>query len=258
INIPWKAISERLNDTPTRDTAGNPTAQMNFASANYPTKEELQKNPSSLKRVHFVNSIIILNKKDEAKEEGSVKFSTTKYKDHEITVKAEGEVESDEEFVEETEEETKEEEEDNLEPFDTLPTMKELGYHEWLLKNPRPHGLHYNWIMSNRLEPRRKPSNPKKINNFVGIVRGLKVFIGNFTYKCDFMVLEDTTSVIDHDLESDDDNCEKTHYSDSLDLGPEYKYDEGVCRAIRSLMTMKDRRKRKGEVISDEKKLGSS
>ncbi|GJZ98962.1 protein kinase-like domain, concanavalin A-like lectin/glucanase domain protein, partial [Tanacetum coccineum] len=62
--------------------------------------------------------------------------------------------------------------------------------------------LHYNWIMSNRLEPRRKPSNPKKICNFVGRVRGLKVFIGNFTYECDFMVLEDTTSVIDHDLGS--------------------------------------------------------
>ncbi|GJR09788.1 hypothetical protein Tco_0792440 [Tanacetum coccineum] len=117
---------------------------------------------------------------------------------------------------------------------------------------------------------------------------GARVFIGNFTYECDFMVLEDTTSVIDHYLgsvvfkkpfmeatglvynkeegmvvferdkkriifkmphkmdmfkhvdfadrgtdsippfviESDDDNCEKTHYSDSLDLGPEYKYDE--------------------------------
>ncbi|GKA54333.1 hypothetical protein Tco_0753282, partial [Tanacetum coccineum] len=120
--------------------------------------------------------------------------------------------------------------------------------------------LHYNCIMSNR----------------------------NFTYKCDFMVLEDTTSVIDHDLGlvifekpfvettmlmydkkertvvfednneklifkmphkkeifkninftrvgadrippfiiggNEDDN-EKTHYSDSLNLGPEYKYDK--------------------------------
>ncbi|GJY11702.1 protein kinase-like domain, concanavalin A-like lectin/glucanase domain protein [Tanacetum coccineum] len=142
-----------------------------------------------------------------------------------------------------------------------------------------------------------------------GRVRGLKVFIGNFTYECDFMVLEDTTSVIDHDLGSvvfgkpfveatglmydmkegivifekdkekimfkmphkmdlfnhidftdiktdrippfvikgDDDNSEKTHYSDSLDLGPEYKYDENVCRAIRSLIAMKARRN-KGEV----------
>ncbi|GJY56564.1 hypothetical protein Tco_0455679 [Tanacetum coccineum] len=154
--------------------------------------------------------------------------------------------------------------------------------------------LHYNWIMSNRLESRRKPSNPKKICNFVWRVRGLNVFIGNFTYQCDFVVLEDTTSVIDHylgsvvfgkpfvettrlvyDMEegavlfkkgkekivfkmphkmemlkdidfmdiktdcippfvikSDDDNGMKTHYSKSLNLGPEYKYDESVCEAI--------------------------
>ncbi|GJZ56778.1 hypothetical protein Tco_0612272 [Tanacetum coccineum] len=308
-------------------------------STNYPTKEELRgkgikspskllslkylsqsslaeqyRNPSSPKRVHFVNSIILLNKEDEAKEEGNVKSSTTKYKDHEMTV------ESEEEFEEETEEEIEEEEEDSVEHFDTFPTMKELRYHEWLLKNPRPSWvkakiktgilnnvkfscmidhfdkkqayldmespinvmskLHYNWIMSKRLEPRRKPSNPKKICNFVGRVKGLKVFIGNFTYKCDFVVLEDTTNVIDHDLgsfvfkkpfveatrlvynrkegtnafgkdkenimfkmphkmemfkhidftdiktdhippfviESDDDNSEKAHYSDSLDL----------------------------------------
>ncbi|GJS66714.1 protein kinase-like domain, concanavalin A-like lectin/glucanase domain protein [Tanacetum coccineum] len=62
--------------------------------------------------------------------------------------------------------------------------------------------LHYNWIMSKRMGPRRKPSNPRKICNFVGRVKGLKVFVGNFTYECDFMVLEDTTSVIDHDIGS--------------------------------------------------------
>ncbi|GJY64788.1 hypothetical protein Tco_0466248 [Tanacetum coccineum] len=61
---------------------------------------------------------------------------------------------------------------------------------------------HYNLIMSKRLEPRRKPSNPKKICNFVGRVKGLKVFVGNFTYKCDFVVFEDTTIVIDRDLGS--------------------------------------------------------
>ncbi|GJZ05501.1 hypothetical protein Tco_0539294 [Tanacetum coccineum] len=163
--------------------------------------------------------------------------------------------------------------------------------------------------MSKRLGPRRKPSNPRKICNFVRRVKGLKVFVGNFTYECDFMVLEDTTSVIDHDLgavvfgkpfveatglvyereegtitfekykekimfimphkmemfkhidftdiktdrippfviESDNDSSRKTHYSDSLDLGPEYKNDEHVCRAIRSLIAMKAKRN-KGEV----------
>ncbi|GJU99222.1 hypothetical protein Tco_1328493 [Tanacetum coccineum] len=298
INLLWKTVSEKLDDMPIRNTAGNPTALMNFASTDYPTKEELRgkgikspskllapkylsqsslaeqnRKPSSPKCVHFVNSIIILNKEDESKEEGSVKSSVTKNEDHEMTF------ENVEEFKEETKEETEEEEEDNPKHFDTFPTIKELGYHEWLLKNPRPHGLHYNWIMSNRLKPRRKPSNLKKIYNFVGRVRGLKVFIGNFTYECDFMVLEDTTSVIDHDLGSvvfgkpfekdkekimfkmphkmemfnhidftdiktdrippfvikgDDDNSEKTHYSDSLDLGPDYKYDENVCRADRT------------------------
>ncbi|GJY44581.1 hypothetical protein Tco_0432794 [Tanacetum coccineum] len=234
---------------------------MNFTSTNYPTKEELRdkgikspskllspkylsrsslaeqnRNPSSSKRVHFVNSIVILNKEDEAKEEGNVKSSTTEYEDHEMTV------ESKEEFEEDTEEEIEEEEEDSPKHFDTFPTMKELRYHEWLLENPRPpwvkakirtenlnnikfscmighfdkkqayldmespinvmSRLHYNWIMSKRLEPRRKPSNPKKICYFLGKVKGLKVFVGNFTYNCDFVVLEDTTSVIDHNLGS--------------------------------------------------------
>nr|GFB00801.1 protein kinase-like domain, concanavalin A-like lectin/glucanase domain protein [Tanacetum cinerariifolium] len=130
-------------------------------------------------------------KGNEAKE--SMKFSITEYKDHKMTVKSE------EEFKEETEKE----EEDNPEHFDVFPIMKELGYHEWFLKNPRPpwikdkirignlnnvkfscmighfdkkqayldvespvdvmSRLHYNWIMGSRLEPRREPSNPKKI-----------------------------------------------------------------------------------------------
>ncbi|GJY02239.1 MAK10-like protein [Tanacetum coccineum] len=275
---------------------------------------------------------------DEAKEEGNVKTGKTEYEDHEMTV------ESEEEFEEETEDEIEEEEEDSSKHFDTFPTMKELRYHEWILKNPRPpwvkakvrtrnlnnvkfscmighfdkkqayldmespinlmSRLHYNWIMSKRLGPRRKPSNPKKICNFVRRVKGLKVFVGNFTYECNFMVLEDTTSVIDHDLgsvifgkqfveatglvydreegtitfekdkkkivfkmphkmemfkhkdfadiktdhippfsiESDDDSSGKTHYSDRLDLGPEYKHDKNVCRAIRSLIAMKAKR----------------
>ncbi|GJW90386.1 hypothetical protein Tco_0167939 [Tanacetum coccineum] len=259
INILSKVVSKKLNDAPIRDTAGNPATQMNFTSINDSMREELRgkgikspskllslkylsqsslaeqnRNPSSPKRVLFVNPIVILNKEDETKEEGNVKTSTTEYKDHEMTM------ESVEEFEEETEDEIEEEEEDSPKHFDTFPTMKELRYHEWLLKNPRPpwvkakdrtrnlnnvnfscmighfdkkkayldmespinvmSRLHYNWIMNKRLGPRRKPSKPRKICNFVGRVKGLKVFVGNFTYECDFMVLEDTTSVIDYDL----------------------------------------------------------
>ncbi|GJZ13886.1 hypothetical protein Tco_0549116 [Tanacetum coccineum] len=60
--------------------------------------------------------------------------------------------------------------------------------------------LNYYWIMSEGLKSRKKPSNPKKIAIFIGRVKGLKVFVGNFTYECDFVVLENTTSVIDHYL----------------------------------------------------------
>ncbi|GJX90054.1 protein kinase-like domain, concanavalin A-like lectin/glucanase domain protein [Tanacetum coccineum] len=129
---------------------------------------------------------------------------------------------------------------DEIEYFDTFPTLEELEYHEWLLNYPKPswvrakirtenlnnikiycmigHFLkrqayidlespinvmskqNYEGIMNKGLESRHKPSNPSKNNNFVGRVRGLKVFIGNFTYECNFMILEDTTTIIDHRL----------------------------------------------------------
>nr|GEX01388.1 hypothetical protein [Tanacetum cinerariifolium] len=117
INLLWKIISERFDGTPVRNTAGSPTTQMNFTSINYPAKEELRGkgikspskllslkylsqsslskqniNPSSLKRVHFVNSIVILNKEDEAKEGGNVKSGTIEYEDHEITMESEEEL----------------------------------------------------------------------------------------------------------------------------------------------------------------------
>ncbi|GJX56464.1 MAK10-like protein [Tanacetum coccineum] len=330
INLLWKAVFEKFDDAPIRDTAGNLAAQMNFTSTKTPQERSFEARES---KAH----------QNETKEEGNVKTITTECEDHKMTV------ESEEEFGEETEDEIEEEEEDCPKHFDTFPTVKELRYHEWLLKNPRPlwvkakvrtgnlnnvkfscmighfdkkqayldmespinvmSRLHYNWIMSKRLGPRRKPSNPEKICNFVGRVKGLKVFVGNFTYECDFMVLEDTTSIIDHDLgsiifgkpfvkatglvydreegtitfekdkekivfkmphkmemfkhidftyiktdhippfaiESDNDSSEKTNYSDSLDLGYEYKHDENVCRAIRSLIAMKAKRN-KGEV----------
>nr|GEX42333.1 retrovirus-related Pol polyprotein from transposon TNT 1-94 [Tanacetum cinerariifolium] len=73
------------------------------------------RNPSSPKHVHFINSIIILNKEDKAEGEGSMKPSATKCKDHKVTIEAEEEVEeeSKEEFKEETEDETEEEEEED-------------------------------------------------------------------------------------------------------------------------------------------------
>ncbi|GJW39842.1 hypothetical protein Tco_0065687 [Tanacetum coccineum] len=147
--------------------------------------------------------------------------------------------ESDESLVY-SEEESKEDEEDDLEYFDTFPNREEFKYHEWLLKNPQPSWvrakirkgsldnikipcmigyflkdqtyidleppvnimskLYYYWIMNEGLKSRDKMSNPRKTCNFVGRVRGIRVFVGNFTYECDFMVLEDVSSVIYHYL----------------------------------------------------------
>ncbi|GJW03726.1 hypothetical protein Tco_1562582 [Tanacetum coccineum] len=102
-------------------------------------------------------------------------------------------VESEEEFEEETEDEIKEEEEDSLKHFDTFPAIKELSTteyedHEMTVESEEEfeeeteyeikeegRKLHNNWIMSKRLGPRRKPSNPGKICNFMGRVKGLKL-----------------------------------------------------------------------------------
>ncbi|GKE64904.1 hypothetical protein Tco_1519065 [Tanacetum coccineum] len=52
INLLWKTVSEKLDDTPIRNTIGSPAAQMNFTSTNDPIKEELRgkgiKSPSKL------------------------------------------------------------------------------------------------------------------------------------------------------------------------------------------------------------------
>ncbi|GKA02359.1 hypothetical protein Tco_0675024 [Tanacetum coccineum] len=167
---------------------------------------ELNKNPSAPKRVHFVNSIVILSEENEA--EGETTTDITPEHDHNVTKEAKDEVkevmEEDESEVEtewEVEEILEDEEEDeDGEYFNSFPTMEELTYHEWLLRILDPRGRQYNRIMTYGLGSRREPSNPNKISNFVGIVRGLKIFIGSFAYECDFMILEDTTRIIDRHL----------------------------------------------------------
>ncbi|GKC86880.1 hypothetical protein Tco_1147529 [Tanacetum coccineum] len=168
--------------------------------------------------------------------------------------------------------------------------------------------LNYYWIMSKGLKSRKKRSNPKIISNFVWRVKGLKVFVGNFTYECDFVVVKYTTSVIDlylggmvlgkpfvketglvynkeegtvifkkgnekvifkipHKMkrfkhidfkemktdcippfviEGNDDDHEKTYYSDSLNRGPAYRRDESVTKAIQCLIKMKSRKGKGG------------
>ncbi|GKA60847.1 hypothetical protein Tco_0760254 [Tanacetum coccineum] len=155
----------------------------------------------------------------------------------EVIEEEESEFETNEEVEEILEEEKYDEDGEN---FNSFPTMEELTHHEWLLKNPRPLWVkakirvrspnnikiscmvghffkrhryidfvspinimsrrQYNQIMTYGLTSRQKLANPNKTSSFVGRIRGLNIFIGSFAYECNFMILEDTTSIIDHHL----------------------------------------------------------
>lgn len=55
----------------------------------------------------------------------------------------------------------------------------------------------YNDIVKTRLGSRRDLKYPGGVCNFVGRIKGLHVFVGNFTYITDFKVVEDLANVID-------------------------------------------------------------
>nr|GEW67456.1 hypothetical protein [Tanacetum cinerariifolium] len=119
--------------------------------------KELNKNPSAPKRVHFVNSIVILSKDSDTEEDvsstnvcrhdlGKITRGNEELKEQgkdkdemETDVKVK-EVIKEEESKFKTDEEVEEiiEEDEDDEKLNLFPTMKELSRHEWLLKNPRP------------------------------------------------------------------------------------------------------------------------
>ncbi|GJW62485.1 retrotransposon ORF1 [Tanacetum coccineum] len=57
--------------------------------------------------------------------------------------------------------------------------------------------MQYNWIMRKQLEPREDPESLRGISNFTGRVKGMHIFVGNFTYVLDFAIVEDIISAID-------------------------------------------------------------
>nr|GEU89497.1 reverse transcriptase domain-containing protein [Tanacetum cinerariifolium] len=124
-----------------------------------------------------------------------------------------------------------------VEYFDIFPTRNELAYHKYLMYGPIPSiflrnpiitegcplNLKYhatlrhihikkvyidlnsplnimtrmlnNWIMRRKLNPREDIN--RGLNNFTGRIKGMYVFVGNFTYVIDFMIVEDISSIID-------------------------------------------------------------
>ncbi|GKD57329.1 hypothetical protein Tco_1290716 [Tanacetum coccineum] len=53
----------------------------------------------------------------------------------------------------------------------------------------------YNWIMRRKLDPRDDPN--MGVSNFTGRIKGMHIFVGNFTYVIDFMIVKDISSMID-------------------------------------------------------------
>ncbi|GJZ85677.1 zinc finger, CCHC-type containing protein [Tanacetum coccineum] len=150
INLLWKIISKNLNDAPIPESAGDFMAFKNTASISHIEMEELRrkgikipsnlfspkylfpasiielnKNPSGLKLVHFVNSIVILSKESEA-EEGETTTDITPEHSQNITKEAKGEVKevmeedkNEVETAEEVEEILEDEEEEEEDEDDT-------------------------------------------------------------------------------------------------------------------------------------------
>nr|GEU67480.1 protein kinase-like domain, concanavalin A-like lectin/glucanase domain protein [Tanacetum cinerariifolium] len=239
INLFWKTVSEKLNDTYSPENAGNSMSPKSIATISHDEWEEIRKkgikSPSKLLSLKYLS---LYRKKEEGvKEQANEENEMETDMEVDEVIKEESEFKTDEEV----EEILKEEEDDrDSENFNLFPTMKGLTHHEWLLKNPRPLwvkarirfgspnnikiscmiGHHfmrhayidlespinimsrrqYNQIMTYGPRSRQKPSNPNKIRNFMGRIRGLNIFIGSFTYECEFMILEDTASIIDHHL----------------------------------------------------------
>ncbi|GJW86396.1 protein kinase-like domain, concanavalin A-like lectin/glucanase domain protein [Tanacetum coccineum] len=111
----------------------------------------------------------------------------------------------------------------------------------------------YNQIMTCGLTSRQKPSNPNKTSNFVGRIRGLNIFIGSFAYECDFMILEDTTSIIDHHL------GEMVFGRPFIEeIGLVYNKEEGSVMFKQDDEKITFKMPHTIKVIFDEEKLGSS
>ncbi|GKB87028.1 hypothetical protein Tco_0959300 [Tanacetum coccineum] len=121
--------------------------------------------------------------------------------------------------------------------FDIFPTRSEFAYHKYLMCGPIPSiflrnpiitegcpsnlkipcnighvhvenayfdldshlnimtRMVYNWIMRRKLNPRE--NSDRGIFNFTGRIKGMHVFVENFTYVTDFMIIEDMSSIID-------------------------------------------------------------
>ncbi|GJZ16116.1 hypothetical protein Tco_0551793 [Tanacetum coccineum] len=102
-----------------------------------------------------------------------------------------------------------------VEYFDMFPTRSELAYYKYLMCGPIPSiflrnpiiikgcpsnlkipcNIGHVHIMRRKVDPRENSN--RGVSNFTRRIKGMHVFIGNFTYIVDFMIVEDISSIID-------------------------------------------------------------
>nr|GEX95369.1 retrotransposon Orf1 [Tanacetum cinerariifolium] len=90
-----------------------------------------------------------------------------------------------------------------VEYFNTFLTRDELTYHKYLMTGLIPLIFLKNPIIMKRCPFNLKiPCNIREnlnrgVSNFTGRIKGMHVFVGNFTYVVDFMIVEEISSIID-------------------------------------------------------------
>nr|GEZ85221.1 MAK10-like protein [Tanacetum cinerariifolium] len=89
----------------------------------------------------------------------------------------------------------KKEEDEDDESFNSFPTMKELSHHEWLLKHPQP-----SWVKTKNHQSTSCLGINIIKSSLMGLDQGKNHQNMTKLYECDFMILEDTSSIIDHHL----------------------------------------------------------
>ncbi|GJX66167.1 hypothetical protein Tco_0300510 [Tanacetum coccineum] len=118
---------------------------------------------------------------------------------------------------------------DEIEYFDTFPTLEELEYHEWLLKYPKP-----SWV--------KAKIRTENLNNIK-----ISCMIGHFLKRQAYINLESPINVMS-----------KQHYKGIMNKGLESRhkpYQKDVLETDKhDDITLDD----EGEVTFDEKKLGGS
>ncbi|GKC70513.1 hypothetical protein Tco_1116396 [Tanacetum coccineum] len=255
INTLWKVVFEKINNAPAHDNAGDFMARVNAVSIYHPESEaplrkrikslskllspkyqsqsslgeQNRSSSSSPKRVYFVNTITVIRKDDEFREAGTIESDAVEDNGRDT-------------IVEESEEETEEEEEDDPKYFDTFPTIEELVEDTTSVIDHYLGGM----VLGKPFVKETELVHIKEEGTIM-FEKGNEKIIFKMPYKMErfkHIVFEEikTDCIPPFFIEGNDDDHEKTHYSDSLNLEPAYRRDESLTKAIQCLIKMKSRK----------------